>query len=147
MIKILIDNHFEESALINKKNVDLLVKEIFNDYKKSFSSVAFIISNDKKLSQLKKTFFNKDVLTDVITFNLEEIDKPIEGEIYISLERVIDNSKRYKQETFIELYRVLIHGVLHLIGFDDQTSIEKKEMTNLENKYLNMIAATIEWPQ
>ena len=69
MIKILIDNHFEESALINKKNVDLLVKEIFNDYKKSFSSVAFIISNDKKLSQLKKTFFNKDVLTDVITFN------------------------------------------------------------------------------
>tara|TARA_B100000029_G_scaffold458297_1_gene487621 strand:+ start:433 stop:867 length:435 start_codon:yes stop_codon:yes gene_type:complete len=144
MIKILIDNHFEESALINKKNVDLLVKEIFNDYKKSFSSVAFIISNDKKLSQLKKTFFNKDVLTDVITFNLEEKDQPIEGEIYISLERVIDNSKRYKQETFIELYRVLIHGVLHLIGFDDQTSIEKKEMTNLENKYLNMIAATIE---
>ena len=144
MIKILIDNHFEESDLINKKNVDLLVKEIFNDYKKSFSSVAFIISNDKKLSQLKKTFFNKDVLTDVITFNLEEKDQPIEGEIYISLERVIDNSKRYKQETFIELYRVLIHGVLHLIGFDDQTSIEKKEMTNLENKYLNMIAATIE---
>ena len=124
--------------------MDLLVKEIFNDYKKSFSSVAFIISNDKKLSQLKKTFFNKDVLTDVITFNLEEKDQPIEGEIYISLERVIDNSKRYKQETFIELYRVLIHGVLHLIGFDDQTSIEKKEMTNLENKYLNMIAATIE---
>lgn len=136
MIKILTCNGYEESISINKKVVFELVKKIFDDYKKVFTSVTFIISNDKKLTKLKKDFFDKDVLTDVITFNLEEIDKPIEGEIYISLERVIENAKIYKQKTSIELCRVLIHGVLHLIGLDDQTSIEKENMTNLENKYL-----------
>ena len=53
------------------------------------------------------------------------------------LKAVIENAKIYKQKTSIELCRVLIHGVLHLIGLDDQTSIEKENMTNLENKYLN----------
>ena len=139
MIEILIDNDYEELILINKKAIQNLVKKIFNDYKKVFTSITFIISNDKKLSQLKKDFFDKDVLTDVITFNLEEIDGPIEGEVYISFERVIENAKIYKQKTATEFCRVLIHGMLHLIGFDDQTSIEKEKMTNLENKYLKNI--------
>ena len=89
---------------------------------------------------VKNTFFQHNVFTDVITFNLEETGNPIEGEIYISLERVKENARKFKQNVDMELRRVIIHGCLHLMGFDDQTSEDKKEMTRLENHYLNQYA-------
>ena len=91
-----------------------------------------------KLLKLKKQYFQIDVLTDIITFNLEENGDPIEGEIYISLNRVSENAMEYKQDPDRELKRVIIHGFLHLLGYDDQTAEEKKAMTNLEDHYLNL---------
>ena len=77
------------------------------------------------------------MLTDIITFNLEEERAPIEGEIYISLNRVLENAREYKQDNKIELKRVIIHGFLHLLGYDDQSPEEKIIMTKLEDHYLN----------
>ena len=73
----------------------------------------------------------------VITFNLEEEGDSIEGEVYISLKQVSENAREYKQDVEIELKRVIIHGLLHLLGYDDQTTKEKKAMTRLEDHYLN----------
>ena len=97
-------------------------------------------SNDNKLHQLKKQYFHQDVLTDVITFNLEDEGDPLEGEIYISLTRVSENAREFKQEIERELKRVIIHGCLHLLGYDDHTLEEKKAMTILEDHYLSQLA-------
>ena len=136
MIEILIDEDIEESIEIKNKLVEKLVEKIISDNNKSFSLVNFIITNDNKLSQLKRDFFNQDVLTDVITFNLEEKNEPIEGEVYISFERIKENAKQFNQKISIELCRIIVHGTLHLIGFDDITSIGKEKMTTLENHYI-----------
>ena len=68
---------------------------------------------------------------------MEDKNDPIEGEIYISFDRVKENAKEYNEKFINEFKRVIIHGCLHLIGFDDGTNEEKKEMTYLENKYLD----------
>ena len=117
-----------------------ICENIFRDKNHEEANITLILSGDEKLRELKNTFFQQDVFTDVITFNLEETGNPIEGEIYISLERVKENARKFKQNVDMELRRVIIHGCLHLMGFDDQTSEDKKEMTRLENHYLNQYA-------
>ena len=74
----------------------------------------------------------------VISFNLEEPNEDIEGEIYISMDRIIDNAKSLKSSINMELKRIIIHGTLHLIGYNDKTNSQKKNMTRLENKYLEI---------
>ena len=107
------------------------------DKNQTTATISIILSNDEKLLQLKKQYFQQDLLTDVITFNLEESGDPIEGEIYISLNRVTENAREFQQDLGQELKRVIIHGFLHLLGYDDQTSEEKKEMTRMEDQYLS----------
>ena len=139
MIEIIVEDDVKGFIKINSLVFKKLIKKIFKDFKRTFSSVTYIISNDIKLSQLKKDFFNQNVLTDVITFNLEEANEPVEGEIYISFERIKENASNFNQEVSTELNRIFIHGTLHLIGFDDQTKVDKTKMTNLENKYIKNI--------
>ena len=110
---------------------------ILNDNNQITGTISIILSNDNKLQQLKKQYFHQDVLTDVITFNLEDEGDPLEGEIYISLTRVSENARKFKQEIGRELKRVIIHGCLHLLGYDDRTPKEKKTMTILEDHYLS----------
>jgi len=86
---------------------------------------------------MKKQYFDMDVFTDVMAFNLEEVGEQLDGEVYISWERIVENAKTLKLAVNNEFKRILIHGVLHLIGFDDQTKKEKTEMTTLENLYIS----------
>jgi len=130
---------FQIKEKINFDNEWILAiwKKILCDNNIINGVVTIIISNDDFLRKLKLKFFNQDVLTDVIAFNLEDENDPIEGEIYISFNRVKENAKEYNEKFVNEFKRVMIHGCLHLIGFDDGTNEEKKEMTYLENKYLD----------
>ena len=116
--------------------INIICTNIFNDNNHINANITIILSNDDRLYELKKKYFNKDLLTDVISFNLEEDGDPIEGEVYISLERIKENAIRFNQGIEVEFKRVIIHGCLHLIGFDDQTNKDKKKMTSLENYYL-----------
>ena len=115
-----------------------ICNSICTDYGHDSGSITFIFSTDDRLRQLKKEFFQQDVFTDVISFNLEDEGEPVEGEIYISLERVTENATHYKAEFLNELKRIIIHGVLHVMGLDDLTPKEKTEMTRLENHYLGL---------
>ena len=112
---------------------------ICSDHGHETGTIAFIFSTDKTLRELKMNFFKEDVYTDVISFNLEDDGDPVEGEVYISLERIAENAKNYKVEFIKELRRIIIHGILHLMGLDDQSADEKEKMTHLENKYLNSL--------
>ena len=114
-----------------------ICNNILKDFEHSKAAVTIIFSTDIKLRKLKKEYFSVDMLTDTISFNLEEKGEAIDGEIYISLERVAENSKIFEQDFDKECKRVIIHSILHLLGFDDQTSEDKIKMTQLEDYYLS----------
>ena len=137
MISVQLIYDMEDTTDLDDDWLNSTCKNILNDKNQNTATISIILTNDKKLLQLKKQYFHQDLLTDVITFNLEENDDPIEGEIYISLNRVSENARKFKQDIGRELKRVIIHGFLHLLGYDDQTSEEKKSMTRLEDHYLS----------
>jgi len=106
---------------------------------KELESISFNICTDNYIIQLNNDSLQHDYYTDIITFELNEKDEPIIGDIYISIDRVKENSKLY-QTTFIqELNRVIIHGVLHLCGYKDKSKKDEQLMRQKENYYLNKI--------
>ena len=120
-----------------KKIVTKLVSEVFHNHKIEKYEVSIIFAGDKLLNKLKQEFFKKDQLTDVIAFRLNGYNETnIDGEIYISLPRAKENSKVYKEPYPKEVLRLIIHGCLHLIGFDDDTIKKKEYMTALEDESL-----------
>ena len=145
MITVYLEYDNVEKPDIDENWIRSICENILKDNNQPEAVITIIFSNDSKLRKLKKEYFDKDVLTDTISFNLEDEGDPIEGEIYISLERVAENSQTYKQDFIMECKRVIIHSCLHLFGFDDQLPEEKKEMTRLEDYYIsnNIIATPI----
>ena len=97
----------------------------------------FLIVSDKRMIHFNKTYLNHDYSTDIITFDNSE-NKKISGDIVISIERVKENSKKYKVKLEDELRRVMAHGLLHLLGYDDKNEKEKKRIRKKENYYLEM---------
>ena len=136
MNQINIINDYNKDLVYNKKLINIVINNLFLDQNSSFDKILIILSNKKLLNKLKKDYFKLDQYTDVIVFNLEENNNLIDGEIYISIDDILENSVRYKQTFDSEFKRVLIHGTLHLIGYEDGTSVEKNIMKKLENKYI-----------
>ena len=90
----------------------------------------------KELSKINKEFLNHDTLTDVITFDYSTLNE-ISGEIFISIDRVRENASEFQQSFEVEIRRVMIHGLLHLCGYNDKTTKEKSLMSERENFYLD----------
>src|ERR1035437_6969625 len=105
--------------------------------KNKAGDISFIFCNDTSLLALNKKFLKHNTLTDIITFQYPS-DK-LSAEIYISIPRVKENSKTFKVNFENELHRVMIHGILHLCGYKDKTSANKKEMRKKEDYYLSAI--------
>ena len=135
MISVTIHNDFDDKLKINKDAICKLSTEAFKREKFSNSQIVIILTDKKFLNSLKKKYFNMDVFTDVMAFNLGD-DKNIDGEIYISIDDVLENSKLFSKTFNDEFKRIIIHGILHLCGYDDKTKKEKDNMTLLEEKYL-----------
>ena len=122
---------------IHKNWIQALCQTIFYDNGHDEATITIVFSNDSKLCKLKKEYFGKGVFTDTISFNLEEKGNPIEGEIYISLDRVTKNAEIFNQDFIKECKRVIIHSCLHLLGYNDELPDEKAKMTELEELYLS----------
>ena len=127
--------HNDSNLSFDSDSINNLSNLIFNNHGYLYGKINIIITDDETLRGMKKKFFNEDVFTDVIAFNIE--DDPFEGEIYISYHRVQDNAKRYNQKFQDEFKRVIIHGLLHLCGHEDSTETERKNMRLIEDKFLN----------
>jgi probable rRNA maturation factor len=106
----------------------------------AINQVSVIVTDDIVLNRLKKQFFQEDVLTDTISFQYHETGSPIDGEVYLSLDRIKENAQKYNNNFKDELVLVLIHSFLHLIGYDDQTPTEKKTMNHLQQSYQKKIS-------
>jgi len=99
----------------------------------------FIFCSDDYLYKLNIEYLNHDTLTDIITFDLSEIEDEISGEIYISIERVKENSGKFNVSFYEELHRVIIHGILHLAGYNDKTPDEVSLMRKKEDYCLSLL--------
>jgi len=110
--------------------LDTLVREHL-DVKKI--QLRYIFCTDEYLLEINKQFLNHNTLTDIITFDLSETENDLTGEIYISVERVIENAEKFNKSYNDELHRVIFHGALHLCGFKDKKEDQKVEMRRQED--------------
>jgi|TARA_B110000116_G_C16612602_1_gene480116 probable rRNA maturation factor len=138
---ITIDLHNESNIELSQESIRGLLELVLSDNNHPSAEINIIITDDNSLRLMKKEYFNQDVYTDIIAFNIDE--DPFEGELYISHDRVKDNAKKFNQTFEGELKRILIHGTLHLCGFDDQSTKEKSKMTSMEEDYLEKFSGKI----
>ena len=140
-MKTITNIHFYFNAtsigLANRNQLKTWLSTIFLDERKVFSNINFIFCTDAFLLSINKEFLGHDDYTDIITFSLGSPKEPIIGEIYISTERIRDNSIKHGCTIKNEIHRVMSHGVLHLCGYKDKTKKAKLLMTSKENYYLD----------
>jgi rRNA maturation RNase YbeY len=115
-----------------------IIREIIAKERKTSGELSFVITNDERLKEINIEFLKHEYYTDVITFNYNEKDV-INGEIYISLDRVKENAINYNVSLEEELMRVIIHGVLHLVGYDDNNDEKKSEIRKMEDYWLGSL--------
>ena len=137
----MINVQFEIDPNVDKPNTEIsseLISRVISTEGVEAADILVILTTDKILINLKKKFFNKEHLTDVIAFRMNEYEEEkVEGEIYISIPQVKKNAKEFDQSYPKELARIIIHGSLHLLNYDDDTPDSKIKMTEKENFYLN----------
>jgi probable rRNA maturation factor len=112
-----------------------ILEKVIGEYRKPSGNLSFIITTDEGLLLINREFLKHNYLTDVIAFDYGEEDF-IEGEIYISLDTIKANAHNYKVSLKNELLRVMIHGVLHICGFEDDNDERKNYMHGLEDLWL-----------
>lgn len=135
-----IELFFEDIKPIQLKR-NLVKKQIKNLVEKEgfvLGEISIVFCSDEYLLSINKRYLNHDYFTDIITFNYLE-GKFVSGDLFISLERVNENAGIFKNEFREELFRVIFHGVLHLIGYNDKIEEEQKTMRNKENFYLSEV--------
>lgn len=100
------------------------------------SELNYIFCSDQYLLEINKQYLDHDYFTDIITFDNSEEDKQMEGDIYVSVDRVKDNTETFHTNFDAEMRRVLIHGLLHLAGYEDSSEALKMAMRAKEDEYL-----------
>ncbi|MEA5258610.1 rRNA maturation RNase YbeY [Arcicella aquatica] len=96
----------------------------------------YIFCSDEYLHKINVEYLDHDTYTDIITFDNSEEEEMIEGDIFVSIERVKENSQELKTEFLDEFKRVLVHGLLHLCGYDDHSDEDEAQMREIESKYI-----------
>ena len=124
-------------SLQNKNSKKEWLKSVIHSFNYSLGDINVIFCSDHYLLNVNKQYLSHNYYTDIITFNYCT-ENTISGDLFISIDRVEEYSKQNNIPFLNEINRVIVHGVLHLCGFNDKTPIEKKEMRQLENKFLNL---------
>ena len=120
-----------------KKRLKEAVAELMENEGKAFESLDYIFCSDEYLLEINQNYLKHDDLTDIITFDLSDSPGVIKGEIYVSVERVQDNSLLFNTSFRDELARVVFHGALHLCGYKDKSKKDQEVMRSKETEYLN----------
>lgn len=133
-----------EDIKFNLKNKTILKKwigSVIEKKKRKTGELNFIFCSDEHLLGINRQYLNHDTYTDIITFDYskEDVKQPVSGDIFISIDRVKENAEKFSKPFENELQRVIIHGVLHLLGYKDKNKTAKEEMTKEEDKALKSL--------
>ena len=123
---------------IKKRETSTWIKKIANSFNKKIGDIGYLFCNDEKILEINRQYLDHDFYTDIISFDYSEGDI-ISGDIFISLDTVRSNSQKYNTDYQEELYRVIIHGVLHLCGLDDKLEEDAIRMRESENSALKQL--------
>ena len=114
------------------------IEAVARSYSKTIGELYYYFCSDDKLLEINKERLGHDFYTDIVTFPLTDCETVLSSEFCISVDRIKENAMTFSRTYESELHRVIIHGVLHLIGFDDHTDEDEKEMRNQEEKCLQL---------
>lgn len=123
----------------NKSSIRIWINEIVVREKHQLESLNYIFCSDEHLWKMNKEYLNHDTFTDIITFDNSTQEGIIEGDIFISVDRIRDNIKGQAITFLDELHRVIVHGVLHLMGHGDKAVEEKRAMREKEDACLSLL--------
>lgn len=133
-IRLFIDH--PKPPVLKKRLLIQQAESVSREEKVAWESVNIILTTDDSLLAMNRTYLQHDYETDVISFGLQEPGKPVVGEIYISLDQARVQSREYNVPVAQEISRLVIHGALHLCGYEDETASEKEIMRKKEDYYL-----------
>ncbi len=125
-------------SLQERKRLKGFISELFKSHEKELGSLTYVFCSDKYLLDINRKFLKHDYYTDIITFDLSPTQKIVEGEIYISADRVRANARELGVSLKEELHRVMFHGALHLCGYADKKVKDKKKMRLEEDRNLRI---------
>jgi rRNA maturation RNase YbeY len=131
-------NYETEFSLENEQKISNWISSVISEEEFREGEINYIFCDDDYLLKLNLEFLNHDTLTDIISFDYT-VGKEINGDVYISIERVRDNANDFNVEFIDELNRVMVHGVLHYCGYKDKSEDEEKTMRLKENYYTSKI--------
>lgn len=129
-------------TLKNRTILKQWIKLVIENNNKKVGEIAYIFCSDEQLLEINKEFLNHDYYTDIITFDYSETDV-VSGDMFISIDRIKDNAKILGVAYQEELHRVIIHGILHLLGNKDKTETESENMRKLEDECLLILSTYI----
>ena len=124
---------------IDEEKLSRWIRNTASGYNCSVGALSYIFCNDEKILEINRQYLQHDYYTDIITFDYSEQNE-ISGDIFISLDTVRTNAEKYQNRFLDELHRVIIHGVLHLCGLNDETEAEQTAMRKAENEALNRLS-------
>jgi rRNA maturation RNase YbeY len=136
-IKIWLSGRRKGRPAFSKTIFRQVVRQVSHEKEKEISSLQYVFMNDEELLQLNVAYLNHHTYTDIVTFDLSD-NNGIEGEIYISIERILENATKYGVSAKEELLRVLFHGVLHLLGYKDKNTKDRLAMREAETYCINL---------
>lgn len=122
-----------------KREINAWIKQVAASRGCTVGDVNYIFCSDEKILEINRQYLQHDYYTDIITFDYSE-ENVIHGDIFISLDTVASNAEEYSESFERELRRIIIHGILHLCGQEDKSPTHRAEMTDLENKALDLLA-------
>jgi len=131
-------NYETDFILKNELNVASWISKVIITEGYKEGDINYIFCDDEYLHKLNVEFLKHDSLTDIISFDYS-IGKIVQGDIFISVERVVENALNYKVAFIEELHRVIVHGVLHYCGYKDKTEVDASMMREKENQYLSLL--------
>lgn len=132
-------NFQKNISLTNRNRLKQFIIKIFKTEKVALESMSYVFCSDEFLLQINRDYLKHDYYTDIISFDLSlSKNSPIIGEIYISVDTIRDNAKRFETTIQQELHRVIFHGALHMCGYKDKTKKDQALMTVKEDEYLSL---------
>lgn len=136
----MVEFFYEEvsNSQIQENVITAWINKVVKEYKFELGDITYIFCNDEYILDINRKYLNHDYYTDVITFDYTD-NNHVSGDVFISLDTVKSNSSKFEQEFYNELHRVIIHGILHLIGFKDKTTEEDLLMRAEENRALEIL--------